>query len=406
MKDVRSVAWRYLTDAEFFNLYKPRGTETGGGGQKYIDFKTTAVDLAAWRRFFSGITGAAETRTRAGRPKWSFPIHSTGLSSTPAQAFYIYQRRGNSVCIPRQHLHSRGANRVHAWHPSNGFPEPADPGNRQQLPDGLAVYLVSTHDGEVWAGWFQNQRGAGSPCRDAGARAVLRLMLHPTNEPGDADMLECAAGSLLLDEDDSDAPFLTPTTPTATPRGEGPSAHRRTSTASGTSDTHREQAAPARRAPPGRRQRTEEEIVESLFNEDEELASKDLGEVEERLVTVRRRNQAAIRDLKALYEHECQITASDLTFLKTDGTPYTEAHHLVPLGSDGGDDPRNIIIVSALIHRMLHYADVSEIDLAQIRTDSDGRAELKIQINGEDYSIHWHQRHAEHVARNAQEGPH
>ena len=55
---------------------------------------------------------------------------------------------------------------------------------------------------------------------------------------------------------------------------------------------------------------------------------------------------------------------------------------------------------------MLHYADVSEIDLSQIRTNSDGGAQLKIQINGEDYSIHWHPKHAEYVARNAHEGPH
>ena len=33
MKEVESVVYRYLTNADFFNTYKPRGTERGGGGR-------------------------------------------------------------------------------------------------------------------------------------------------------------------------------------------------------------------------------------------------------------------------------------------------------------------------------------------------------------------------------------
>jgi hypothetical protein len=43
MQKVRSIIFRYLTTADFFNIYKPSGTEEGGGGQGYIDFPVNAV---------------------------------------------------------------------------------------------------------------------------------------------------------------------------------------------------------------------------------------------------------------------------------------------------------------------------------------------------------------------------
>ena len=46
------IVFRYLTDADFFNINKPSGTEAGGGGQSYIDFPTSVISLDDWRRFF------------------------------------------------------------------------------------------------------------------------------------------------------------------------------------------------------------------------------------------------------------------------------------------------------------------------------------------------------------------
>ncbi len=79
-------------------------------------------------------------------------------------------------------------------------------------------------------------------------------------------------------------------------------------------------------------------------------------------------------------------------FKKSDGTPYTEAHHLIPLGEGGADAPHNLVIVSAHIHRMLHYADVSDIDLSKINNN-----QLDISINGVPYTITWHSEHAKLV---------
>jgi 5-methylcytosine-specific restriction protein A len=145
-------------------------------------------------------------------------------------------------------------------------------------------------------------------------------------------------------------------------------------------------------------------VVASLFGEDES-AGADPGQTREVVVRIKQRNQNAVRGLKELYRHKCQITGSKQTFLKRDGTPYTEAHHLIALGNGGADDPRNIIIVSPLIHRMLHYADVTGVDLSRIVQAADGSAQLTIQINGTNFTIAWHPQHAERVRLAGQSPP-
>jgi hypothetical protein len=82
-----------------------------------------------------------------------------------------------------------------------------------------------------------------------------------------------------------------------------------------------------------------------------------------------------------------------------DGLRYVEAHHLLPLGEGGADDPHNITVVSAHIHRMLHYADVSTPDFRKIREDKKGWGVLPITINGVRYEIRCHPRHYNVVCR-------
>ena len=137
--------------------------------------------------------------------------------------------------------------------------------------------------------------------------------------------------------------------------------------------------------------------MESLFAEDEDCQDEPDATTRERTVRVQSRNQRAVRDLKELYRHRCQITGTEYLFRKPNGEYYTEAHHLVHLGSGGANDPRNIVILSPLVHRMLHYAEVSEIDLSTIELDTDGSAKLDIVINGQPYKIAWHPAHARRV---------
>ena len=115
MRVVRAIVFRYLTDADFFNMYKPTGTETGGGGQLYIDFRTSAISVRHWQTFFNQVRDIRQRQVRRG-PEWDFPVHSIGTPDTSTvQRLRIYQRRDASICIPNQNLNTRSANRVRAW---------------------------------------------------------------------------------------------------------------------------------------------------------------------------------------------------------------------------------------------------------------------------------------------------
>ena len=104
------------------------------------------------------------------------------------------------------------------------------------------------------------------------------------------------------------------------------------------------------------------------------------------------RNRKAVRDLKRLYK-TCQITGNDFIFSKVNGEPYLEVHHLVPLGEGGSDNSTNLVVISAHIHRMLHYAVVEGIDLAKIVD-----YKLDFTINGESFTITWLPEHAKVIA--------
>jgi len=402
MKDVAALIYRYLTDADFFNMYKPTRTETGGGGQLYIDFLTSRIPVDQWQDFFAGVTGLRQARVKNG-PQWTFGIHSIGLAAGPTQTLRVYQRREASICIPNQNINTRSRNRVGAWTSATGFPAPSNPRSRSELPSGLAVFLIRTYDNEVWAGWFRNASGVPAPCRDPGAQSLLGRMLGGRHKPGDVALLKFAQGDLLLDERDARQPFaaLAVRHPGAQPQRSAPGSGSQ----SGPTQPSPTQPS-AGRPPSGRqrsarqpRQRTEDEVIDSLFGEDEVDLAERTEQEHSIMVSVRDRNRQAVTDLKQLYQHKCQITGDTYAFLKRDGTPYSEAHHLIPLGSGGADDPRNMIIVSPLIHRMLHYANVEGVNLTAIAEQLDGSAVLQIRINGLPYTITWHARHASRVRK-------
>ncbi|MDT8434765.1 MAG: hypothetical protein RQ731_08435 [Anaerosomatales bacterium] len=374
------VAYRYLTDSDFFNIYKPTGTEEGGGGQTYIDFPTSNVSIEQWDEFFRGVIGL-ETGAMTVGPFWSVPIHSLGVADPePPQNLRLYQRRKPTVSVAAQNINTRAGDRLNAWDSSEGFPEPIDPASRhEQRPDGLCVFLVRTEDREVWAGWFMLGGGFPTPGSDTGSRGILAAMLDATNldVDGAAGLIDTRGTSLLVEETRRERPFYTeagvaPQVPLP-PR----------------------QSAP--RLKPVRYEPTEEEILDRLFSDD---TSADAGRATEQqkayYTQVRHRDAKAVQALKRLYGFTCQITAATYTFDKADGERYVEVHHLVPLGSGGADDPRNMIVVSALVHRMLHYAVIEPdpIDLSRIELGSDGWGALEIKINGKPHWIHYHPEHA------------
>lgn len=142
---------------------------------------------------------------------------------------------------------------------------------------------------------------------------------------------------------------------------------------------------------PHYREKTDEQVVEDLFSDD--ISAETTREKRQVIRSVLKRNEKAVASLKKLYRGECQLTGKKYVFRKTDGRLYCEAHHLIPLGEGGADSPHNLIIISPLIHRMFHYAEVSGLDLVRIVDNK-----LEIKINTEPFTITWHPKHAELVA--------
>ncbi len=208
MRPLSSIIYRYLTNADFFNMYKPRGSEARGGGQTYVDFPTQDVPLAQWEAFFAGVPGVIrEERTQGAA--WTVPINNVGLTGG-RQMVLIYRRRPQSVSVARQTLDRPQTNRVEAWHPRRGFPEPADPSDRQQCPAGLAVFFARSVDNTLWAGWFLNADGTRLPAHAAVRGELGRLLTVPTNNRHRAGIINLAPTTVWLDENDISRPFRPP----------------------------------------------------------------------------------------------------------------------------------------------------------------------------------------------------
>lgn len=56
--------------------------------------------------------------------------------------------------------------------------------------------------------------------------------------------------------------------------------------------------------------------------------------------------------------HDCLFQNCGNTFLREDGTPYIEVHHIIPLCHGGEDRPWNLSVLCAHHHRMAHFADL------------------------------------------------
>lgn len=226
MQRLQSIIYLYLTQTDFFNMYKERGAEVRGGGQAYIDFPKRGVSLAQWRRFLGGVNGLVEGRRKNG-PSWKLPINSIGVrDSGGTQEILIYQRRAN-VCITNQTLGRRGSNRVRAWHPDYGFPRPLNPKQRQQLPAGLAVFLARSGD-QVWAGWFLNDGDTQLPANHRVRAALESLLTRPTSDRDRAGVIEFTTPTVWLDEQNRAEPFQFPVSaPDPVPPGQTAEAQKK-----------------------------------------------------------------------------------------------------------------------------------------------------------------------------------
>lgn len=72
-----------------------------------------------------------------------------------------------------------------------------------------------------------------------------------------------------------------------------------------------------------------------------------------------------------LANFKCEIDESHETFITKAGTPYMEAHHLIPLAAQEDfenslDVDANIICLCPICHRKLHYGDKIENELSKL----------------------------------------
>lgn len=79
--------------------------------------------------------------------------------------------------------------------------------------------------------------------------------------------------------------------------------------------------------------------------------------------------------LKEYRGAKCQIC--DYFFIKKDGEPYVEVHHLEQLSNGGLNICSNLLVLCANCHRAFHYADV--------RVESHTENELNVIINNQRY---------------------
>ena len=196
---VRSIIYRALSDADFFNINKPKGSEVKGGGQSYIDFPTSNINISEWNSFLQSTKNLSKQNGKVG-PIWELPVKSLGVNSSKnIQEVKIYQRRPASVSIASQKLGTIRSNRLLAWHPDNGFPYPLDNSNRNQCPNGLVVYLASSFTHNVYAGWYLIQKKNKS-------NSSLKTIFKNVNK-GESGIVFFEQGKITLDDSIWCSPF-------------------------------------------------------------------------------------------------------------------------------------------------------------------------------------------------------
>ena len=114
-----------------------------------------------------------------------------------------------------------------------------------------------------------------------------------------------------------------------------------------------------------------------------DLSSEVLPRKRKAIVKVYIRNAKITKILKNLYNGKCQIC--NFTFKKKKDKNYSETHHIIPLGDNGSEEIKNVIIVCANCHKQLHYADV--------KLKGFGNNTRKIEISGISKDIKYKPKH-------------
>ena len=95
--------------------------------------------------------------------------------------------------------------------------------------------------------------------------------------------------------------------------------------------------------------------------EDENLVEIKVGspEKKEYLIETYVRNIGWANEAKEKFGLYCMCHRCANTFVKDDGIPYIEVHHIIPLCKGGEDGIWNLAVLCAHHHRMAHYAELN-----------------------------------------------
>ena len=101
--------------------------------------------------------------------------------------------------------------------------------------------------------------------------------------------------------------------------------------------------------------------IDLLNAEQEEIKtidiSNELPEKREYLVETYVRHVAWARRAREVFGCYCLVDDCNNTFLRDDGPPYIEVHHIIPLFKNGENSLPDLSVVCAHHHKMAHFAD-------------------------------------------------
>lgn len=79
----------------------------------------------------------------------------------------------------------------------------------------------------------------------------------------------------------------------------------------------------------------------------------------EYLIETFARNKGWVAEAKNRFGVYCMCPNCKNTFVKPDGVPYIEVHHIIPMAEGGEDGLWNLAVLCGHHHRMAHFADSS-----------------------------------------------
>lgn len=132
-----------------------------------------------------------------------------------------------------------------------------------------------------------------------------------------------------------------------------------------------------------------EQVNDNVFKKKEEISTKISkqekqqtrnSEKNNKIVPVR--NIDIAKDALSLANFKCEFDIKDRTFIRKNGVPYTEPHHLIPISKYDEfefslDVKENIISLCSHCHNLVHYGEIKEKEKVLLKVYNERKEKLK-----------------------------